>query len=246
MGNWIAGALAVVFCVLVMARAPGALRDRAKVRVWLAHLVMALVLWLSVTPVYMAADALLGGRNIANLVSHFGFYLMFWLGGSEVALGIGRHDLNRLLHGPVGAVVLGGGAAAMTAAFILAAPEYSVMGLNPFRDDPMIVLYKALSYLYPAFVAAVLARPLLRASLECTGLSGSAMRLMAVGFMLVPVVPVAHLGELLAPGYAVVVDLVLYPSIVLVATGTTLAFIARIRCNRGASPVRGYQSEHAD
>ena len=61
------------------------------------------------------------------------------------------------------------------------------MGLNPFRDDPMIVLYKAASYLYPAFVAALLARPLLRASLECTGLSGSAMRLMAIGFMLVPV-----------------------------------------------------------
>ena len=246
MGNWIAGTLAVAFSVLVMVRAPGALRDQAKVRVWLAHLVMALVLWLSVTPVYMAVDALLGGRNIANLVSHFGFYLMFWLGGTEVALGIGRHDLYRLIRGHTGALVLGLGAAAMTATFILAAPEYSAMGLNPFRDDPMVVLYKATSYLYPAFVAALLARPLLRASLECTGMSGSAMRLMAIGFMLVPLVPLAHLGELVAPGYAMVVDLVLYPSIVLVATGTTMAFIARIRCNRSISPVRGYQREHAD
>ena len=29
------------------------------------------------------------------------------------------------------------------------------MGLNPFRDDPLIILYKVLSYLYPGFVAAV-------------------------------------------------------------------------------------------
>ena len=133
MGNWIAGALAVVFSVLVMARAPGALRDQAKVRVWLAHLVMALVLWLSVTPVYMAVDALLGGRNIANLVSHFGFYLMFWLGGAEVALGIGRHDLYRLIHGPVGALVLGVGAVAMTATFIAGRTGILGHGLEPVQ-----------------------------------------------------------------------------------------------------------------
>ncbi|EMQ96812.1 hypothetical protein [Paeniglutamicibacter gangotriensis] len=246
MGDLIAGILATVFSILVVVRAPGALREAARVRMWLAHLVMALVLWLSVTAVYMSVDALLGGRNITNLLSHFGFYLMFWLGGAEVALSIGRHDLYRLVHGTIGAMVLGAGAAAMTATFIAAAPEYSAMGLNPFRDDPLIVLYKVLSYLYPGFVAAVLARPMLRAAVESPGLLGSAKRFMAIGFILVPLVPVAHLGELLDPGYAMIVDLLLYPAIILVATGVTLAFIARRQINRDASTEHRQQAEHSD
>lgn len=84
MGDLIAGILATVFSILVVVRAPGALREAARVRMWLAHLVMALVLWLSVTVVYMSVDTLLGGRNITNLLSHFGFYLMFWLGGAGI------------------------------------------------------------------------------------------------------------------------------------------------------------------
>jgi len=246
MGDLVAGILAMMFSILVVLRAPGALREAARVRMWLAHLVMALVLWLSVASVYLGVDALLGGRNITNLVSHFGFYLMFWLGGAEVALGLGRQDLYRRVHGTVGAMVLGAGAAAMTATFIAAAPAYSAMGLNPFRDDPLIVLYKVLSYLYPGFVAAVLARPMLRASVESPGLLGSAKRWMAIGFMLVPLVPVAHLGEFLDPGYAMVVDLVLYPAIILVATGVTLAFIARLQISRDASPEHRQQAERTD
>lgn len=246
MSDWIAGILAVIFTFLAIIRSPSVLHDQAKVRLWLAHLVMALALWLSVTPVYMAVDAVLGGRNIVNLVSHFGFLVIFWLGGAEVALGLGRHDLYRLVHGTIGAMVLGAGAAAMAATFIAAAPEYSAMGLNPFRDDPLIILYKVLSYLYPGFVAAVLARPMLRASADSPGLLGPAKWWMAVGFMLVPLVPVAHLGELLHPGYAMVVDLVLYPAIIMVATGATLAFIARLKINRDASPNHRQQAEHTD
>lgn len=246
MGDWVAGSFAVLFSVLVIARTSNALRDRTKVRLWLAHLVMALALWLSVTPVYLAVDAVLGGRNIANLLSHFGFYAIFWLGGAEVALAIGRHDLYRLIHGRIGLSVLGVGAAFMTAVFIAAAPAYSAMGLNPFRDDPMVVLYKAVSYLYPGFVAAVLARPLLRASLETPGLLGAAMRFMAVGFVLVPLVLIAHLGELVAPGYAMVVDLVLYPAIILVAAGVTMAFIARIQAVRSGPSWQGQQAEQTD
>jgi hypothetical protein len=246
MGDLIAVILAMVFSILVIIRTPGALHERAKVRLWLAHLVMALVLWLSVTAVYLSVDALLGGRNVTNLISHFGFYLMIWWGGAEVALGLGRHDLYRLIHGTIGSMILGGGIVAMTATFIAAAPEYSAMGLDPFRGDPLIILYKALSYLYPGFVAAALARPLLRASVESPGLLGSSKRLMATGFILVPLVPVAHLGELVDPGYALVVDLVLYPAIVLVVTGVTMTFIARRQICQASSPRQGYQSEHAD
>lgn len=246
MGDWVAGSFAVLFSVLVIARTSNALRDRTKVRLWLAHLVMALALWLSVTPVYLAIDAVLGGRNIANLLSHFGFSAIFWLGGAEVSLAIGRHDLYRLIHGRIGIWVLGVGATAMTAVFIAAAPAYSAMGLNPFRDDPMVILYKAVSYLYPGFVAAVLARPLLRASLETPSLLGAAMRFMAVGFILVPLVAIAHLGELVAPGYAMVVDLVLYPAIILVAAGVTMAFIARIQAVRTRASWQGQQVEQTD
>lgn len=246
MGDAVAGILAVVFSILAVIRAPGALREAARVRMWLAHVVMALVLWLSVAVVYLSVDALLGGRNITNLLSHVGFLVIFWLGGAEVTLGLGRHDLYRVVHGTIGSMVLGAGAAAMTATFIAAAPEYSAMGLNPFRDDPLIVLYKVLSYLYPGFVAAVLARPMLRASVESPGLLGSAKRFMAIGFMLVPLVPVAHLGELLDPGYGLVVDLVLYPAIILVATGVTLAFVARRQINGDVSPEHRQQAEHPD
>lgn len=246
MGNWIAGTLAVLFSVLVIARAPGALREPAKVRLWLAHLVMALSLWLSVTPVYLAVDAVLGGRNITNLLSHFGFYFIFWLGGAEVALAIGRHDLYTLVHGTTGVLVLGAGVVSMTVLFIAAAPEYSAMGLNPFRDDPLIILYKVFSFVYPGFVAFALARPLLGASLGDSGVLGISMRLMAVGFILVPVVPIAHLGELLDPGYAVVVDVVLYPAIILVAAGVTLALVARLRAIKTSSSELWKQSEQTD
>lgn len=243
MGDLIACILAMIFSVLVIIRAPGALRDPGKVRLWLAHLVMAIALWLSVSAVYMFVDAFLGSRNITNLISHFGFYLMFWLGGAEVALGLGRKDLYRLIHGTVGAMILGGGLVAMTATFIAAAPEYSAMGLDPFRDDPLIIFYKALSYLYPGFIAIILVKPLLVTAAESPGLLGSSKRLMAMGFTLVPLVPVAHLGELVDPGYAVVVDLILYPAILLVLAGVTLAFVARQLIRRANSPVHGYQPE---
>lgn len=246
MSNWIAGTLAVIFSVLVIARAPGALANASRVRLWLAHVVMTLSLWLSVTPVYLAVDAMLGGRNITNLLSHFGFYVIFWLGGAEVALAIGRHDLFRLIHGAPGVLVMVTGAAAMTAVFIAAAPEYSAMGLNPFRDDPMIILYKTLSFVYPGFAAAVLALPLLRASLVNPGLLGGSMRLMASGFILVPLVPIAHMGELVDSGYALVVDLVLYPAIILVAAGVTVAFVSRLRATQTSSLGNRQQAEQAD
>ena len=246
MGDLIASTLAAIFSIVVILRAPGALRDPDRVRLWLAHLVMALVLWLSVSAVYLSVDALLGGRNITNLVSHFGFYLMFWLGGAEVALGLGRDDLYKIIHGTIGAMILGGGLVAMTATFIAAAPEYSAMGLDPFRGDPLIIFYKALSYLYPGFVAAVLIKSLLLAATESPGLLGTSKRLMAVGFILVPLVPMAHLGELVDPGYAVVVDLILYPAILFVLAGVTLAFIARQKIHRAGSSVQGYQAEQSD
>lgn len=195
---------------------------------FLAHAVMAGCLWLSVPAVYHWVDALLGGQNLANLVSHIGFALVFYWGAAEAALGLGRRDVaERIGKFPGGMIALACIAAVVTT-FVLADLPRSGMGLNEFYDQPTVIAYKALSFAYPAWAGAQLVRPFARAArARQRPLQRASFTLMCAGFVLLPAVPILQALVLLNPALQIATDSALFPSIALVLLGASLALFAR-------------------
>lgn len=192
-----------------------------------AHAVMAICLWLAVPPVYQWADALLGGQNFANLISHVGFALVFFWGASESALALGRKDVADRINRRPGGVIALVCIAALVASFALADLPHSSMGLNEFYAQPTVIAYKALSFTYPAWAGAQLVRPFARAARARQGLQRTSFVLLSAGFCLLPAVPVLQALVLLHPGLQLATDSVLFPSIVLALLGVSLALFAR-------------------
>ena len=80
--------------------------------------------------VYVAVDHLLGGANIANLVSHLAFDLVFLAGCRQVAQSVGRPDLVHRISRGAGLLVLLAASLLTIAFFVFADTPATSMGLN--------------------------------------------------------------------------------------------------------------------
>lgn len=225
---FVAATFASAFTFMSLVRLVRLVRGIGSRPLFLAHAVMACCLWLAVPAVYRWVDALLGGQNIANLLSHIGFALVFYWGASEAALGLGRRDVaDRIRKLPGGAIALVCIAALITT-FALADLPQSSMGLNEFYDQPTVIAYKSLSFAYPAWAGAQLVGPFALAARERPHpLQRVSFTLMCAGFLLLPAVPVLQALVLLDPALQAVTDGVLFPSIALVLLGASAALFAR-------------------
>lgn len=223
-----AGVLASAFTVAGVVRLVRLARGMGSRPLFLAHLTMALCLWLAVPSVYRLVDGLLGGQNYANLLSHLGFILSFYWGASEAAHAVGRGDIARRITRIPGAVLAGGFVAAIVATFLYADVPSSSMGLDEYLGQPAVVLYKALSFGYPAWAGSQLVVPYFQASRRATQrMQRWSFSLVATGFALLPLVPAIQLLALARVGLQKIADLVLFPSIILVLIGVSLALFAR-------------------
>lgn len=230
--SWVSAILATSFLAALIARLPRLIQGIGNLWLWLTHLGMALVLSLAVDPVYEFVDSLAGSHNFANLVSHIGIALVFFCGGIQISHGINRPEIaSKILK--LSTVALPASAALMGVLFVFSGSSYSDVGLNAFRDNPLVVLYKLALYIYPAIVSSFLVAPLMRAATESVSrIPYYSKKLMGFGFGLVIAAPLGHLAELANRQLGWITDLFIYPAIFSVLVGMTLGLVDAVLCRR--------------
>lgn len=224
--DWVALVAALLLGTLAVVRTSAALRGRNR-PLWIAHVLIVISLLLAVTPIYSVVDGALGNGNVANLLSHLLFGLVFCFGCQHVALGAGRPDLASLIASKKSWLILGGLSGLIIWTFFLADVDTSSMGLNAFRGEWPVAAYKAFSFAYPMLCSLLLVGPLYREanSYVVPGIQRIAMWFLCVGFSLVIPVPFMHAAEFWLPALRGWVDLLLYTAILLVALGPLIAFL---------------------
>lgn len=230
--SWVASFIAIAFVIVLCLRLPRLVQGTGNLGLWLTHLGMCVSLWLVVEPVYLGVDRLLGSANLANLLSHLCINFVFLTGGTQVALSAGRKDIAAKIRS-VSMVVLPLCATLMSVLFLAADLPYSTMGLNDFRHDTSVVLYKLSLYVYPAVVSAMLVKPLLSSTRFSTRrLPYCSKKLMALGFGLAAVAPLGHLVELANRHLDWLTDVIVYPSMLCVLVGVSLGWLSALRPHR--------------
>lgn len=239
--EWIVLILGLTLGMLTLLRMPTAIRGR-NMNMFAAHGLITVCVLLTVEPVYLAADRILGGYNFANALSHLCFPFIFMAGGLQTARGLVRPDLAGWIVGRLGITVLAASIAGTLISFGMLGSTETSMGLDQYRDNPWVVLYKAAGFLYCFWVAAVLFRPLLRTSRDrdLPRYQSVAQFLLGVAFLMVMCLPWVHLMEFIVPSIArPLADVLVYGSIVLAAISPTTAFVVRtVRGIRGRASSR--------
>ncbi|XKH58681.1 hypothetical protein LG293_16665 (plasmid) [Citricoccus nitrophenolicus] len=240
--QWIVLALGIGLAVLTLTRIPAAWRGH-NVNMLLAHAMITVVVLLSVSPIYHSVDSVMGGVNLANLLSHLCFPLIFLFGGLQIARSVDRPDIARKVAGAPGLIVAGVSLAAIIGTFAAIGVEPTSMGLNSERGNPWLILYKVSSYVYCTWVAAWVTPPLLRdATLHRQQKAHSyAQRALGVSMLAVSLLPLVHLAEFFAPDTArAAADVLVYSAIVLAASSPATLFF--VRMGRNFKPGRSSRS----
>ncbi|MGO4490847.1 hypothetical protein AB4Y86_01970 [Arthrobacter sp. 2YAF22_2] len=192
----------LLICALVaLLRLPAALRGENR-SLFGIFVLAAFAMLLSIEPSYTSIDAWLGSSNYANLVLRFVIYGTVLLAGYKIARGFGAAASVRLLLGPVGLTALAVIAAATVVPFLMANTVGTAVGLAGLPDQSesnkeLIRYYTASGRLYPAFVAACLLPPtvravrstlpwLVRVGAAALSLGAAAMIVLAFGELLPP------------------------------------------------------------
>lgn len=238
-GDWIALGAALTLGVLAALRTSAALAGRNRA-LWIAHIIMAVCLALKVSPVYFFVDGVLGGTNLAHLLSHLLFAFVFHFGCQHVAIGVDRPDLAALIAGKKSWLVLVVLSALIAAAFFISDLPVSSAGLVAFDGEGPVAAYKSLSYTYPMLCCLVLLKPLYREanSYDAPLSQRIAMWFLCLGFLLVIPVPFIHAASHWDPALSQWVDLTLYSAILLVAMGPMIAFLEARRYTASKTNVR--------
>lgn len=228
--QWLALALCVVFAAL---RVPDAVRGKGRC-VFAILVLLCVAVALSLQPIYLFVDGLLGGVNVANLMIRFALYAIMVLLGLRGAAAFGSPRALRFISGPLGAAVLGITVLATVILFGLSDLPESSTGLRAYADQPTVIWYSHLGRVYPAYVAACLLGPAILGARDRSvrPLHRCAAALMGVGFVMV----VAHAALKLTGIRTGAADLLLpFGAIVLVTVGLTMIWISRRRAAREGS-----------
>lgn len=157
----------IVCGVALLLRTPDAIRGRNR-EVFGILFLATLCSVLSIPGPYAAVDAVLGGRNLTNLVLRFIIFGMVLLVGLRLAKGLGAPRARGLITGTGGRWVLAGAGMALAATFTMMDTEGSSAGLEALSDSSvrnaaLAPLYTAVGRVYPAYVSLVLLPALLSA-----------------------------------------------------------------------------------
>jgi hypothetical protein len=219
--------MALALCVLgALLRVPGVRRGRGRM-IFAALVLLSVAVGLSLPPIYLAVDGVLGGSNAANLIVRLSLYAVFVLLGLRMAAAFGASRARSLIVGPVGITVLLLTVAATVVLFILSDLPRSSTGLAAYSGQKTVEQYAGIGRLYPGYVAACLVWPALSAA-RCPGsrpVYRVACSMLAAGFTLV----VCFAGLRLLDGVVLGVFEVLMPfaAILLVVLGLTLIWFSR-------------------
>jgi hypothetical protein len=217
--------IALVLCAVGAAvRVPGARRGQGRT-VFLALVLLTVAVGLSLAPIYDAADALLGGANIANLLLRLTLYAVFVLLGIRMAAAFQSPLARRLIVGPFGLAILGLTVAATLYFFIASDLGGSSTGLADFEDQDTVQQYAAVGRIYPGYVAACLVLPALAAMLDrhARVIHRVACAFLALGFSLVVVFVLLRLTPLELMAWDILLP---FSAIVLTVLGLCLIWLS--------------------
>ncbi|MHA7263045.1 hypothetical protein ACX80W_07550 [Arthrobacter sp. TMN-37] len=220
---------ALLLCILgTLLRVPRVRRGRGRM-VFAALVLMTVAVGLSLPPIYLAVDAVLGGWNGANLVIRLALFAVFVLLGLRMAAAFGAERSRNLIVGPVGIPVLLVSVAATFVLFALSDLPVSSTGLWMYADQPTVELYADVGRLYPGYVAGCLVWPAAAAARRpgSRPVHRLACALLAAGFFLVVCFAVLQLLEGIE--LAILEVLLPYGAILLVVSGLTLIGVSRYR-----------------
>lgn len=228
--QWLALTLCVIFAAM---RLPDALRGKGR-SIFAVLVLLCVAVALSLAPIYLFVDGLLGGTNIANLIIRFSLYAIMLLLGSRCAAAFGSKRALTFVRGPVGIAVLGLTVVATVILFVLSDLPESSTGLRAYADQATVHWYAHMGRIYPAYVGACLLGPAIASARDTSArrLHRVAAALMAVGFTMV----IAHTVLKLTGIRTGAADLILpFGAIVLVTTGLTMIWLSRRRALRERS-----------
>lgn len=226
--------LGLLLAILAGIRTPSAIKKK-NVPLWAAHVLVTVLILLAVGPIYSAVDSLLGGVNVANLLSRLLIGLIFLALGRQIANGLTRPDASHKIAGRSGLGMLALGALLVVLFFTLADTPTSSMGLNLYHDDPWVTAYRAAALLYPAYCSAILVSALyvdFRAFDDAPRIQHVAKGVLMAGFACVVPVPFLTLLEYVTDGARLWVDLFTYASVLLVAAGSSPALRTALMSRR--------------
>ncbi|MBD7994984.1 hypothetical protein H9639_06700 [Arthrobacter sp. Sa2CUA1] len=218
--------------LLALLRFPGALRGRNR-GMFTCMVLIALAMALSLPVFYNAVDALLGGRNLTNLVLRLALYAVFVILGVKAAAAFGAPRAGKLIVGPIGLVVLG--LTVGLTVYLFAASELPVSsaGLMIYDDQRSVQLYASVGRLYPGYVAACICLPALAAAANTrlkplhrlgAGLVGSGLVIVVIFCALIELFFIGVFGLLLP-----------FTAVILVTLGLTVMWVSHLRQRRRPS-----------
>ncbi|WP_026549683.1 hypothetical protein [Arthrobacter sp. Br18] len=151
--------VALAACLLGAAtRLPDIHRGRGR-GVFTALVLLSVAVGLSLRPIYLAVDQLLGGVNLANLVIRMALYAVFVLLGLRMVAAFDAPRARKFILGPLGIAVLVATVGATVYFFVQSDLSYSSTGLGAFEDQEAVQHYSEVGRLYPGYVAACLVGP---------------------------------------------------------------------------------------
>ncbi len=222
--QWLALALCVIFACV---RLPDAMRGRGR-SVFAVLVLFCVAVALSLSPIYLFVDSLLGGTNIANLLIRFTLYAIMLLLGGRIAAAFGSRRALTLIRGPVGLAVLGLTVVATVTLFVVSDLPESSTGLRAYADQSTVHWYSHLGRIYPSYVGACLLGPSIAGVRDTSArsLHRIAAALLALGF----VMALGHTALKFTGIRTGAADLILpFGAIVLVTTGLTMIWLSRRR-----------------
>lgn len=191
--QWVALAV-MVACTLW--RLPTLLRGQGRGMFWI-FASMTLCVALSIAPIYLAVDAVLGERNIANVVLRISLFVIFFLLGTRIADAYDSTWARRLIRGPVGIAMLVLCIVGVWASYFASDVAGSSVGMASLSTQTSIEVYKWFGLAYPAYIAAVVVIPTAAAAFsQRPPIARTAAAFMAMGFALTAALVPVHALEL--------------------------------------------------
>lgn len=176
---------ALVVCILCTAwRFPAMLKGRNRGLFWIFAMA-SFAVGLSIEPLYLPVDALLGGINVANVLLRLSLFGATFLLARKVAAAYKSDLAAQLISGPVGITILALCSMTIWVSFLVSTKAPSSTGLSDLPSEPALSVYTTVGMAYLAYGAVCVVLPTGKAAFSQSPLLNrvSAM-LMCIGFIL--------------------------------------------------------------
>lgn len=219
--------LALLMCVVcTIWRLPSMLRGHNK-GLFGVFVMASVSVALSIPSIYLPVDALLGGRNVANVILRLSLFFVFFLLSAKIAAAYNSPLALKLIRGPLGLGILIACAWGVVITYSMSEVNGSSTAMANFLDQPTIFAYMMIGKLYQAYAAIILIIPTGRAALaNRPALDRAAAMSMCLGFILVAATALLQATRFFS---SALMGILSFTAILLVAAGLAMIWISFLR-----------------